>query len=123
MGIKAVEETAMLNIAKEKRALLTTISESVENMADNVFVTVQENRATIADNYLSLKAYAKSAADLIEDYLQKGKGRNLSSVGDLLNTLAQMGDHTPPGEGAGYGLEEIPKIFSGETVAVDGAVS
>merc|ERR1712167_295821 len=56
--IKAVEETAMLSIKKEKRALLTTISSSVENMADNVFATVQRKRDKIADNYLSLKAYA-----------------------------------------------------------------
>merc|ERR1711998_639024 len=122
--IKAVEETAMLNIAKEKRALLTTISESVENMADNVFVTVQENRAKIADNYLSLKAYAATAADAITDYLQKGKGRNLSSIGDLLNTLAGMSDvQTAPAAGEGFGGDTIPAIFSGEEVKVDSSIS
>merc|ERR1711998_4551 len=122
--IKAVEETAMLNIAKEKRALLTTISESVENMADNVFATVQENRAKIADNYLSLKAYAVTAADAIADYLQKGKGRNLSSIGDLLGSLSSMGDvQTAPAAGEGFGAEKISTIFSGESVPVDSSVS
>merc|ERR1712199_37583 len=72
--IKAVEENANLNIATERKALLTTISTAVENMADNVFKVSQENRQKIADNYLSLKAYAATAADLIADYLQKGKG-------------------------------------------------
>merc|ERR1711970_611673 len=106
--IKAVEETAMLSIKKEKRALLTTISTSVENMADNVFAAVQENRDKIADNYLSLKAYAGASADLIADYLAKGKGRNLSSIGDLLNTLAEISNvHTKPAEGEGYGLAKI----------------
>merc|ERR1711871_1426970 len=81
---KAVEELANANIRSAKKALLETISESVENMADNVFVTVQGNRKKIADNYLSLKAYASTAADKITDYLAKGKGRNLSSIGDLL---------------------------------------
>merc|ERR1719198_630496 len=78
--IKAVEERAMENIATEKKTLLTTISVAVENMADNVFKTVQENRKQTADNYLSLKAYAIAAADKVTDYVQKGKGRNLSSL-------------------------------------------
>jgi len=122
--IKAVEEQANLSIAKEKRAMLTTISESVENMADNIFVTVQENRAKIADNYLSLKAYASAATDGITDYLAKGKGRNLSSIGDLLATLASIG--TAPVEaaaGEGFGGDTLPTIFSGETVKVDSSVS
>merc|ERR1711907_624125 len=51
-------------------------------------------------------------------------GRNLSSVGDLLNSLAQIADvHTAPGEGEGYGSEEIPLIFSGKKVKVDGSIS
>merc|ERR1711907_608548 len=51
--IKAVKQRAMENIATEKKPLLTTISVSVETMADNVFKTVQENRKQTADNYLS----------------------------------------------------------------------
>merc|ERR1711871_1721755 len=66
--MKQVESTAMANIETEKKALLTTISESVENMADNVFALVQGNRQKIADNSLSLKAYSATAADKIEDY-------------------------------------------------------
>merc|ERR1712227_196757 len=102
--IKAVEETAMENMAHEKKYLLTSISEQVENVADNVFATVQMNRAKIADNYLSLKAYAATAADLIEDYVEQGKGRNLSSIGDLLSTLSAMSDvETAPAMGEGFG--------------------
>merc|ERR1712022_23380 len=122
--IKAVEENANLNIATERKALLTTISTAVENMADNVFKVSQENRQKIADNYLSLKAYAATAADLIADYLQKGKGRNLSSVGDLLNTVAGLSTvKTKPAEGMGFGGDSLPLIFSGETIKVDNAVS
>merc|ERR1711975_59011 len=122
--IKAVEENANLNIATERKALLTTISTAVENMADNVFKVSQENRQKIADNYLSLKAYAATAADLIADYLQKGKGRNLSSVGDLLNTVAGMSTvKTEPAQGMGFGGDSLPLIFSGETIKVDNAVS
>jgi len=122
--IKAVEEEANLNIATERKSLLTTISASVENMADNVFKVTQENRQKIADNYLSLKAYASTAADKIVDYLEKGKGRNLSSVGDLLQTVAGLSDvKTKPAEGMGFGGDTLPMIFSGKTVKVDGAIS
>merc|ERR1711871_87264 len=122
--IKAVEENANLNIATERKALLTTISTAVENMADNVFKVSQENRQKIADNYLSLKAYAATAADLIADYLQKGKGRNLSSVGDLLNTVAGMSTvKTEPAQGMGFGGDSLPLIFSGKTVKVDNSIS
>merc|ERR1711998_2116 len=122
--IKAVEEEANLNIATERKSLLTTISASVENMADNVFKVTQENRQKIADNYLSLKAYAATAADKIVDYLEKGKGRNLSSVGDLLQTVAGLSDvKTAPAEGMGFGGDTLPMIFSGKTVKVDGAIS
>merc|ERR1711998_114607 len=122
--MKAVEERANADIAVTKKSLMTTISTSVENMADNIFLVVQEKRGTIADNYLSLKAYAIAAADLVEDYLKKGKGRNLGSIGDLLDTLAQMSQMPPKMEaGLGFDLDEIPKIFSGEMVPVDGSVS
>merc|ERR1711988_1797424 len=122
--IKAVEEEANLNIATERKSLLTTISSSVENMADNVFKVTQENRQKIADNYLSLKAYAATAADKIVDYLEKGKGRNLSSVGDLLQTVAGLSEvKTAPAEGMGFGGDTLPMIFSGKTVKVDGSIS
>merc|ERR1711939_1237550 len=78
----------------------------------------------IADNYLSLKAYFGAAADAITDYLQKGKGRNLSSIGDLLNTLAGIADvKTAAAAGEGYGADKLPLVFSGTEVKVDGAVS
>merc|ERR1712227_1159248 len=71
------------------------------------------NRQKIADNYLSLKAYAATAADKITDYLAKGKGRNLMSIGDMLQTAA----------GEGFGSNTIPLIFSGKNVKINGAIS
>jgi hypothetical protein len=120
---KAVQERAMENIATEKKALLTTISSSVENMADNVFKAVQEGRHKIADNFLSLKAYATTAADKITDYLAKGKGRNLASIGDLLQTVAVEDVKVKPAQGEGFGAAQLPLIFSGEEVKVDNSVS
>jgi hypothetical protein len=122
--IKAVEQIAQAGIEESKTMLLSTISSSVENMADAVFATVQGNRGTIADNYLSLKAYSAAAADGLADYLAKGKGRNLSSIGDLLNSIiALVGEDEPLGAGEGFGMDEIPALFSGEMVPVDGSVS
>merc|ERR1719359_835783 len=108
---KAVQERAMENMAAEKKALLTTISSSVENMADNIFVAVQENRHKTADNFLSLKAYATTAADKITDYLTKGKDRNLASIGDLLQTVAVANVKVSPAEGEGFGASELPMLF------------
>merc|ERR1719261_1908724 len=121
---KAVEERANENIAVTKKGLASQIAVQVENMADNVFRLVQGNRQKIADNYLSLKAYAATAADKITDYLSKGKGRNLMSVGDLLQTVAALSTvkaHAAAGEG--FGSPKIPLIFSGKNVKINGAVS
>merc|ERR1719271_1948398 len=65
---KAVEAQAMSNIKKTVAGLRTLASEKIEAMANKVFATVQQNRQKVADNYLSLKAYAGTAADKINDY-------------------------------------------------------
>merc|ERR1719482_1422672 len=122
--LEAGIERAIENIDTEKKTLLTTISVAVENMADNIFGTVQGNRQKIADNYLSLKAYATAAADEIADYVTKGKGRGLSSIGDLLETLAEdVGDAPKPCSGMGFGADHIEAIFSGEEIPVTDSVS
>merc|ERR1712224_141779 len=54
----------------------------------------------------------------------KGKGRNLSSVGDLPNTVAGLSTvKTQPAQGMGFGGDSLPLIFSGETIKVDNAMS
>merc|ERR1712199_82390 len=117
-------ERANENIASTKKALSSQIAVQVENMADNVFRTVQGNRQKIADNYLSLKAYAATAADKITDYLAKGKGRNLMSIGDMLQTAASLSTvKAKPAAGEGFGSNKIPLIFSGKNVKINGAVN
>merc|ERR1711959_814455 len=104
--------------------LLSTATAKIEAMADNVFKMVQGNRQKIADNYLSLKAYATTGADKITDYLAKGKGRNLSSVGDLLSTVASLSSvKAQKATGEGFGSKTIPLLFSGKVVKIKGAVS
>merc|ERR1711907_486652 len=86
---------------------------------------VEENaNLNIATERKALLTTISTAADNIADYLQKGKGRNLSSVGDLLNTVAGMSTvKTEPAQGMGFGGDSLPLIFSGETIKVDNAVS
>merc|ERR1712096_591657 len=75
---KAVEQRINENLKKTKRFLQTELSEGIDRAADNVFKIVNGKRQKVADNYLSLKAYAVASADLVVDYRKKGKnGRNL----------------------------------------------
>jgi len=102
-----------------KGALLTTVSSAIESAADKAFAAVESNRAKIADNYLSLKAYAMTASDAIEDYVAKGKGRYLSSIGDLLGSIGGLSDvEAGPAPGMGFGTKSLPLLFSGTTAAV-----
>merc|ERR1712057_134277 len=94
---KAVEQRINENLKKTKRFLQTELSEGIDRAADNVFKIVNGKRQKVADNYLSLKAYAVASADLVVDYRKKGKnGRNLSSIGDLLQTVGALGAVRPP---------------------------
>merc|ERR1711968_189492 len=121
---KAVEQRIAEHLKDTKRYLQVELNESVERAADNVFKIIEGKRQVVADNYLSLKAYAVSAVDKVEDYVIKGKGRGLSSVGDLLVTLGQLeAVHAPAEEGLGMGGDELPTIFSGEIIHVSGAVA
>merc|ERR1711959_683588 len=121
---KAVEQRINENLKKSKRYLQTEISEGLDRAADNVFKIVQGERSKIADNYLSLKAYAVAAADKVADYRKKGNnGRNLSSIGDLLQTVAALGDVKPPkAEGLGMGGKKLPQLFTGKSMKVNNAV-
>merc|ERR1712096_523422 len=94
---KAVEQRIASNLKGTKRFLQVELSAKCERMADNVFKMVNGKRQKIADNYLSLKAYAVAVADKVTDYVGKGKGRNLSS--------------------------KIPALFSGKSIKVSNAVS
>merc|ERR1711881_389607 len=122
---KAVEQRINENLKKTKRYLQTELSEGIDRAADNVFKIVQEKRQKVADNYLSLKAYAVASADKVIDYRKKGKnGRNLSSIGDLLQTVAALGAVKPPkAQGLGFGGTELPTIFTGKVIKVPGAVA
>jgi len=121
---KAVEQRIAEHLKNTKRFLQVELNTQVEEAADNVMKIIEGKRQKVADNYLSLKAYAVASADSIEDYVTKGKGRGLSSVGDLLVTVGALGAvHAKAKEGLGMGGSELPAIFSGDTIKVSNAVA
>merc|ERR1712167_403833 len=116
---RRVADRARGNLARAKRAMLIEISERVEHTADKLFKTIQGSHQKIADNYLSLKSYAVTAGDKLKDYVIKGKGKNLSSLVDLLTTVAGLSSvKAQKAEGLGAGAKSIPAIFSAKKVKV-----
>merc|ERR1719421_2134724 len=114
---KAVEQRIASHLKDTQRFLQVELNESVERAADNVLKILEGKRQKIADNYLSLKAYAVASADTIEDYVTKGQGRGLSSIGDLLVTVGSLDAVKPDAaEGLGMGGDELPTIFSGDVI-------
>merc|ERR1712139_639772 len=121
---KAVEQRVAEHLKNTKRYLQVELNEQVERAADAVYKTIEGKRQKVADNYLSLKAYAVAAADKVEDAVSKGKGRALSSIGDFLISVGALGAvHAKAEAGLGMGGSELPEIFSGKTVKVSNAVA
>merc|ERR1719353_787740 len=128
---KAVQERIAEHLKGAKRYLQVELVERTEGAADDVLKIIEGNRQKIADNYLSLKAYACAVSDKVMDEVAKGKGRALSSIGDLLMTIGAQGPvHAPVAQGPAMGgcddakctTATIPQIFSGKSIKVSGAV-
>merc|ERR1711998_325999 len=116
---KAVEQRIAEHKKHVKRYLQIELASAVDRTADSLFATIRSDRQKIADNYLSLKAYAVTAADKVVDTIGHGHGRYLSSVGDLLQTVGSLGPVKPlPAEGLGMGGDTVGTLFSGETFKV-----
>jgi len=121
---KAVEDKAKAGIKKVAGGLQTLASQKIEAMANKVFKHVQGGRQKIADNYLSLKAYSATAKDKITDYVAKGKGRGLGSIGDLLKTVGSRSKvKVGKDEGVGAGAKALPMLFSSKTVKIANPVN
>jgi len=120
---KAVEVRARESLKGTSTALLVEITHTVEEYADKTFKLINGNQQKIADNYLSLKAYAVSAEEKLVKYVGHGKGKNLSSLGDLMINIAALADVEIEKEEGLSPSGELPAIFSSGTVKVDNSVS
>merc|ERR1711881_420871 len=121
---KAVEQRIAAHLKSSKRFLQVELANRVEEAADKVFKTVNGKRQKIADNYLSFKAYAVASLDKVTTYTAKGKGRNLSSIGDLLMTVGALAAvKAPKAEGLGFGGSRLPALFAGKVQKVPNALA
>merc|ERR1711871_232886 len=121
---KAVEQRIAEHLKNTKRYLQVELNERVERAADDVYKTLEGKRQKLADNYLSLKAYAVASADKVQDAMAKGQGRALSSIGDLLELIGELGAvKAKPAAGLGMGGSELPTIFSGKVIKVSNAIA
>merc|ERR1711998_321149 len=90
---KRVAQRAREHLSAEKKAMLIEITNTVEDTADMLFKTIQ------------------------------GKGRNLSSLGDLLTNVAGLSKvEVQKAEGLSP-TDHLPAIFTAKQVKVDAAVS
>merc|ERR1711988_263578 len=120
---KAVADRAREHLAGAKKAMLVEITNTVEGMADAAFKHIQGNHQKLADNYLSLKAYAVSAEGAVNKYVAAGKGKNLSSLGDLISNIASLSDVVVVPEEGLSPSDTIPAIFAAEDIKVDNTIS
>merc|ERR1711981_707022 len=121
---KAVQQRLTSNLKAAVRSLRVELAEQLDRSADLVLRTVVGKRHKIADNYLSLKAYSVAAADKVIDYTAKGKGKNLSSIGDLLRTIGALGAvKAPKAQGLGMGGSTIRSVFSGKNIKVGNSLA
>merc|ERR1712224_656617 len=118
---KAVQQRLTSNLKSSVRSMRVELAEGLDRAADRVLRTVSGKRHKMADNYLSLKAYSVAAVDKVIDYTAKGKGRNLSSIGDLVQALGAA--HAVKAQGLGMGGNKIRSVFSAKTVKVSNSLA
>merc|ERR1711881_274160 len=121
---KAIQQRLTSNLKSSVRSMRVELAEGLDRAADRVLRTVSGKRHKMADNYLSLKAYSVAAVDKVIDYTAKGKGRNLSSIGDLVQTIGALGAaHAVKAQGLGMGGSKIRSVFSGKSVKVGNSLA
>merc|ERR1711975_123914 len=121
---EAIQQRLSSNLKSTVRSMRVELAEGLDRAADRVLRTVSGKRHKMADNYLSLKAYSVAAVDKVIDYTAKGKGRNLSSIGDLVQTIGALGAaHAVKAQGLGMGGNKIRSVFSAKTVKVSNSLA
>merc|ERR1712072_1449886 len=116
------EERARENLSRSKKAMMIEITNEAERAADRTFKTIQGSHAKIADNYLSLKSYAITAREKLSRYVIQGKGKNLSSLGDLMVNVAGLSHVKPRKEEGISPSSTLRATFSGKKIKVDNSV-
>merc|ERR1711981_529651 len=88
-----------------------------QRLTSNLKSSVRSMRVELAEGL-------DRAADRVIDYTAKGKGRNLSSIGDLVQTIGALGAaHAVKAQGLGMGGSKIRSVFSGKSVKVGNSLA
>jgi len=119
--MRAAEQRVQMRKKKMIKAVSAELSAATERMADNVFRTMKGRRQHIASNYLNLKGYcAAKRATLISQVA----GHKISSIGDLLLTVAYISKVSPKKErGMAMGNGKITQLFSGKKIKMKNVIS
>merc|ERR1711881_573707 len=81
-------------------------------------------KSTVRILRVELASSLDQAADKVPDYTAGKNGRNLSSVGDLLRTIALNGAvKAPKAMGLGMGGNKLRSVFSGKAIKVKNSVT
>merc|ERR1712100_216245 len=117
---KAVASQARQNLDSTTQSMLVQITNTVEKYADMAFKTIQGDHQKIADNYLSLKAYAVTANDKLSDYTEKVKVDNkVTKINGMVNEFVDVSNQVrmrwPMGLGK-YLLLKLEASMSGKGV-------
>merc|ERR1711959_221593 len=117
-------QTQIKTLGQDMNKRIVRAIQIVEATADKLFKGIQGNHKVIADNYLSFKAYAVTAEKKITEYVIKGKGKNLSSLGDLLVNVAALSSvKAKKADGIGAGSSTLPAVFTNKKIKVANVVS
>merc|ERR1712054_357421 len=87
---------------------VTANNRKTESLLAGLTGLVRDKKAASAKDRALIKAQTATCADKLKEYVAKGKGRNLSSLGDLLNTITGLASvRAGKAEGIGAGASEL----------------
>merc|ERR1711981_1492254 len=120
-NIRAQAQAMQADMNKRIVAAVTTgeaLGKAIQQrLTSNLKSTTRSLRVELAEGL-------DRAADKVIDYTAKGKGRNLSSIGDLVQTIGALGAaHAVKAQGLGMGGSKIRSVFSGKSVKVGNSLA
>lgn len=117
---RAKAKIGAVKMSSTRKAMMTELASKAERAADKTYKAIAANRAIVADNYLSVKAYTGAAKYDLEAYVAQAKGQGLNSVGDFLVSVARISSIRAKAEGGiGAGQKKLIPLFGGKSIHVN----
>merc|ERR1712072_94273 len=116
---KAVQQRLTSNLKSSVRSMRVELAEGLDRAADRVRQAPQDGRQLPGPQGLLCCRHRQGRR-----LHRQGKGRNLSSIGDLVQTIGALGAaHAVKAQGLGMGGSKIRSVFSGKTVKVGNSLA